>query len=63
MVDKRQEFQKKCLGKMGEVAQGGRTVVFVSHNMGAVQKLCTFGVLLNEGRVARTGSVLDILQE
>ncbi|MCS6977055.1 MAG: ABC transporter ATP-binding protein, partial [Gemmatales bacterium] len=35
------QFQKKCLGKMGEVARGGRTVLFVSHNMGAVQKLCS----------------------
>src|SRR5260221_5441737 len=34
-------FQKKCLGKMGDVAKEGRTVLFVSHNMGAVRKLCT----------------------
>ncbi len=56
------EFQKKCLGKMGEVARGGRTVLFVSHNMGAVQNLCTQGVLLDSGRVVRAGSVAFIVQ-
>lgn len=44
-------FQKKCLGKMGEVAQGGRTVLFVSHNMGAVQKLCRRCILLDQGNL------------
>ena len=44
------EFQKKCLGKMGEVAQGGRTVLFVSHNMAAVQNLCRRGLLIKNGR-------------
>ena len=43
------EFQKKCLGKMGEVAKGGRTVLFVSHNMAAIQLLCNQGVLLESG--------------
>src|SRR4051794_31967620 len=42
-------FQKKCLGKMGEVAQEGRTVVFVSHNMGAIRALCNRGVVLSNG--------------
>ena len=45
------EFQKKCLGKMSDVTKEGRTVLFVSHNMAAVQSLCTRGVLLNSGRV------------
>ena len=45
-------FQKKCLGKMGEVALGGRTVLFVSHNMAAVRNLCQRCVLLEEGAVA-----------
>jgi lipopolysaccharide transport system ATP-binding protein len=40
------EFQRKCLGKMGEVAKGGRTVLFVSHNLGAVQRLCQRVILL-----------------
>src|SRR5262245_54819536 len=44
------EFQRRCLGKMGEVARGGRTVLFVSHNMAAVQSLCTRAMLLSEGR-------------
>jgi lipopolysaccharide transport system ATP-binding protein len=46
------EFQKKCLGKMGEVSKGeGRTVLFVSHNMAAVQSLCEKGILLGNGNV------------
>jgi len=44
------EFQKKCLGKMGEVAKGGRTVLFVSHNMAAVQTLCEKTLILTNGR-------------
>jgi lipopolysaccharide transport system ATP-binding protein len=44
------EFQKKCLGKMGDVSSNeGRTVLFVSHNMGAIQRLCNRGLLLNQG--------------
>ncbi len=45
------EFQKKCLGKMGDVTQSGRTVIFVSHNMGAVLRLCGRCVWLDRGRV------------
>jgi lipopolysaccharide transport system ATP-binding protein len=45
-------FQKKCLGKMGEIAQDGRTVIFVSHNMGIMQSLCGRGILLVDGQVA-----------
>src|SRR5439155_21827276 len=44
-------FQKKCIGKMNEVAKEGRTVLFVSHNMGAVRSLCTKGMFLKEGSV------------
>jgi lipopolysaccharide transport system ATP-binding protein len=50
------EFQKKCLGKMKDVATGGRTVLFVSHNMGAVQSLCSHGIVLNEGKVQYQGT-------
>jgi lipopolysaccharide transport system ATP-binding protein len=50
------EFQKKCLGKMEGVAQEGRTVLFVSHNMAAVEHLCNKGVVLSSGRVVFTGS-------
>ncbi len=45
------EFQKKCLGKMKEVAAGGRTVLFVSHNMNAVQALCDRAIWLDKGRI------------
>lgn len=55
------EFQKKCLGKMQDVAQSGRTVLFVSHNMAAVQRLCSTGVLLSGGRVLSVGSVTDVI--
>lgn len=48
-------FQRKCMGKMGEVAREGRTVLFVSHNMGVVSKLCTRGLVLDRGRVAFEG--------
>ena len=45
------EFQKKCLGKVKELGQSGRTVLFVSHNMNAVERLCTRGLLLDKGQV------------
>jgi lipopolysaccharide transport system ATP-binding protein len=52
------EFQKKCLGKMSEVSKGeGRTVLFVSHNMAAVKKLCKNGLLLNLGRTELNADV------
>ena len=54
-------FQKKCLGKMGEVAGEGRTVLFVSHNMVAVKKLCPRAVLLDKGRIARTGTTAEVV--
>ena len=44
-------FQNKCLGKMGNMAKSGRTVIFVSHNMGAVQQLCTRAILLEQGQI------------
>ncbi len=49
------EFQKKCLGKMSEVAHGGRTVLFVSHNMAAVQRLCSQCLLLQKGELVEFG--------
>jgi lipopolysaccharide transport system ATP-binding protein len=55
------EFQKKCLGKMGEVTGEGRTVLFVSHNMAAVSNLCKTGVLLQNGFVHNIGSVNDVI--
>jgi lipopolysaccharide transport system ATP-binding protein len=53
------EFQKKCLGKMGEVARGGRTVLFVSHNMSAVQGLCNRAIWLDNGKVCGIGDVSE----
>jgi len=50
-------FQKKCLGKMSDVASGGRTVLFVSHNMAAVRKLCSRAIVLKNGKVDCSGPV------
>jgi lipopolysaccharide transport system ATP-binding protein len=57
------EFQRKCLGKIGEVARAGRTVLFVSHNMAAVSALCSEVALLEGGRLARHGPVHDVVEE
>ena len=54
-------FQKKCLGKMGEVAQEGRTVLFVSHNMGAVRAFCDRAILIDRGRLAMDGDTSDVI--
>ncbi len=56
------EFQKRCIGKMQEVAASGRTVLFVSHNLAAVGQLCTSGILLTHGRVAAVGSLTQVMQ-
>ena len=54
------EFQKKAIGKMQDVSRGeGRTVLFVSHNMGAVKNLCKRGIVLNQGQVAFEGTAND----
>jgi lipopolysaccharide transport system ATP-binding protein len=54
-------FQKKCLGKMGDVSKEGRTVLFVSHNMGAVKRLCHKSIWLHEGKVMRAGDTPEII--
>jgi lipopolysaccharide transport system ATP-binding protein len=54
-------FQKKCLGKMGDVAKQGRTVLFVSHNLGAVRSLCTRGIVLSGGAMQFDGPVGDAI--
>jgi lipopolysaccharide transport system ATP-binding protein len=56
-------FQKKCIGKMGEVAHAGRTILFVSHNMSAIKELCTRGILLEAGRDAFDGSSTQCISE
>ena len=56
------EFQKKCLGKMDDVSKKeGRTVIFVSHNMGAVEKLCEFGIFLNLGKIKLRGNISNVV--
>src|SRR5258708_5591547 len=55
------EFQKKCLGKMRDVATGGRTVLFVSHNMQAVSVLCNRGMFLQAGSLEYTGSTKEAM--
>jgi lipopolysaccharide transport system ATP-binding protein len=55
-------FQQKCLGKMGDVAQSGRTVLFVSHNMSAVQDLCKRVIWINDGLVMADGDPGEITQ-
>ncbi|CAI8833116.1 ABC transporter ATP-binding protein [Chryseobacterium sp. IT-36CA2] len=52
------EFQKKCLGKMGDVTKGeGRTILFVSHNITAIKELCNYGILLDRGSIVTQGEI------
>jgi lipopolysaccharide transport system ATP-binding protein len=55
-------FQKKCVDKMNEVTSSGRTVLFVSHDLGMVGQFCQHAVLLEGGRVAMTGAAADVVQ-
>jgi lipopolysaccharide transport system ATP-binding protein len=55
------EFQRRCLGRMNEVARSGRTVVFVSHNLDSIERLCSRAVLLSRGTVAKSGSTRDVI--
>jgi lipopolysaccharide transport system ATP-binding protein len=58
------EFQKKCLGKMNDVSKGeGRTVLFVSHNMAAIQNLCRSGVLLVNGQIKHLGAAANCIKK
>ncbi|MCC6695167.1 MAG: ABC transporter ATP-binding protein [Candidatus Hydrogenedentes bacterium] len=56
-------FQRRCLGKMDEVAKGGRTILFVSHNMGAIRRLCPQCLWLDGGRVAAMGNTEDVIAQ
>lgn len=56
-------FQKKCLKKMGEAAIKGRTVLFVSHNMGAISRLCNRCLLLDKGNLVLDGATDDVIQK
>jgi lipopolysaccharide transport system ATP-binding protein len=57
------EFQKKCLGKMGEVAEEGRTVLFVSHNMASINSLCGRGLLLIEGKLFLDSTINEVIDK
>jgi lipopolysaccharide transport system ATP-binding protein len=57
------QFQQKCLGKMREVSENGRTVIFVSHDMHAIKSLCSTGVLLKSGQLWKKGPVDDVMEE
>jgi lipopolysaccharide transport system ATP-binding protein len=54
-------FQKKCLGKMGDVARSGRTIVFVSHNLGAITRLCQHAMWLDQGQTKLVGPVEEVV--
>ncbi|MFN7918898.1 MAG: ABC transporter ATP-binding protein [Bryobacteraceae bacterium] len=56
-------FQKKCLGKMGEVSRGGRTIFFVSHNIVAIENLCSRALLLDNGRLAADGPASSVIRQ
>jgi lipopolysaccharide transport system ATP-binding protein len=56
-------FQRKCLGKIEETASAGRTVIFVSHNLGAVKELCNVGMVLNAGHLEYQGAVVEALAQ
>lgn len=57
------QFQKKCLGKMGDIASEGRTILFVSHNMAAVKNLCDRAVHIQEGEIIQTGEVDPVISQ
>ena len=57
------EFQKRCLGKMDDVAKSCRTVLFVSHNMASVRMLCSKGLILNSGQISKIGDVDNSVNE
>lgn len=57
------EFQKKCLGKMGDVARQGRTVIFVSHDMGSIRRLCELCTVLRSGEIVYWGKAEDAIEE
>lgn len=57
------DFQQKCIGKMGDIAKSGRTILFVSHNLAALERLCTRAILVRSGRLARFGDVQPTVAE
>lgn len=57
------EFQKKCMGRMGDASRSGRTILFVSHNMAAMKALCKTGVFLSKGELKSSGKINEIVSE
>jgi lipopolysaccharide transport system ATP-binding protein len=57
------EFQKKCLGRLSDVAEEGRTVMFVGHNMATLESLCSHGILLDKGRLLHAGTLKETVAE
>ncbi|OHA93004.1 MAG: hypothetical protein A3E32_01775 [Candidatus Zambryskibacteria bacterium RIFCSPHIGHO2_12_FULL_38_37] len=56
------EFQKKCLGKMNDITKSdGRTIIFVSHNLDAIERLCTKTILLKKGKIIKVGETSDVI--
>ena len=56
-------FQKKCIDKMREIAHSGKTILFVSHNMGTIYSLCSRGILLSGGRIIKDGDIREVIAE
>src|SRR5438045_3489806 len=56
------QFQKKCLGKIGEVSSEGRTVLFVTHNMLTVGRMCSHAILLADGKIDRVGPAPEVVR-
>jgi lipopolysaccharide transport system ATP-binding protein len=57
-----QAFQQRCIGRMGEIAHSGRTILFVSHNLASVSALCTRAILMEGGRLIQDGTVDDVIE-
>lgn len=57
------EYQKKCVGKIHDVSKGGRTVLFVSHNMPAISRICSRAILLDQGRIIYQGTAVEVVKK
>jgi lipopolysaccharide transport system ATP-binding protein len=55
------QFQKKCLGRMDVIGKEGRTVLFVSHNMGSIKALCSSAIMLSQGNIAKQGEIVEVV--
>lgn len=55
------EFQKKCIGKMGDVSKSGRTILFVSHSLPSLRAICNTGLLLEQGKLAKAGTIEQVI--